>query len=280
MASPQDSNFLTYRSGRWLWISLAGAVALTLHYLDYRSRMVAYGGTVIGLVYGVLGTVIIGVLMYLGIRKRSYASGVGTVQGWVSAHVYLGLLTLLIIPLHAGFRFGLDVHTLAFVLLAGVVVSGVLGVVLYRNVPVRLTKHEAGLQADKIDKEINRLLSEMRSLVKDKSDQLVKQYQREVASVSGLKPSGWRVLWRGQGGDLLARRSAELTREMEVIPAQDQRAFHLLSQLILKKTQLEGNLLTQMQLRNAMQAWLYIHVPVSIAMIVAIALHVWVVFYY
>lgn len=274
------TSFLTYRGGRWFWISTLSAVGLTAHYLDYSSSTVAYGGTTIGLLYGVAGSLIIGMLMYLGIRKRTYTSGVGTLQGWVSAHVYLGLLTLVLIPMHAGFRFGWDVHTLAFVLLAIVVLSGVLGTVLYLTLPARLTKHEAGLQADKIDKEIGRLLSDIRSLVKDKSDAMVRLYHNEVAALQTRKPSGWSLLWRGLGGDVISKRAAELAQAVSAIPAEEQAAFRLLSQLLLKKAQLEVTLLHQMRIRNALQAWLYVHVPVSIAMIVTLTIHVIVVFYY
>ncbi len=280
MSKSLGNSFLTYRGGRWLWISVVGAVGLTLHYLHYRSQVVAYGGTLIGLTYGVIATIMIGVLMMLGIRKRSYASGVGTLQGWVSAHVYLGLLTLLLVPMHAGFRFGVDVHTLAFVLLAVVVVSGIVGILLYQYLPSRLTKYESGLQADKIDKEIAQLLSEMRNLVKNKSDALVRLYQAEVAKVNDLKVNGWSLLLRGSGGDLIARRSKELAEKVSSIPPEDQEAFHLMSQLLLQKTQLEANLFNQMRLRNAMQAWLYVHVPVSVAMVITVGIHVLIVFYY
>ncbi len=280
MSTQGDGTFLSYRGGRWLWISLICSIGLSLFYLDYQSRMLAYGGSTVGLIYGLLGTVLILLLMYLGIRKRSYASKVGTLKGWVSAHVYLGLLTLLIIPLHAGFRFGLDVHTLAFALLAIVVLSGVFGVILYQTVPLRLTKYETELQADKIDKEISRLFSEMRTLVKDKSDALVTLYQQEVTATSRTKPKGWAVLFKGKGGDPLARRTAELATWIPKIPVEDQPTFQSLSQLLLRKTQLEIHLLNQMQLRNAMQAWLYLHVPVSIAMLVAVVIHLWSVFYY
>ena len=202
------NSFLTYRSGLWLWISAATAVGLVFHYVSYQSRTVAYGGSIEGLLYGVAGTGLIAVLMYLGIRRRSYASSMGTLQGWVSAHVYLGLLTLLLIPMHAGFRFGWDVHTLAFVLLAIVVLSGVLGLFLYRTIPGRLTRYEAGQQADTIDPEIARLLSDMRALMKDKSDALVQIYKAELAASQSRDSKGWSLLLKGQGGDLLAERSA------------------------------------------------------------------------
>lgn len=275
------NSFLTYRSGRWLWISTASATGLILHYLfSYQSRTVTYGGSVEGLLYGAAGTGLIAVLMYLGIRRRSYASSTGMLQGWVSAHVYLGLLTLLVIPLHAGFRFGWDVHTLAFVLLVVVVVSGIVGLFLYRNIPGRLTRYEAGQQADKIDPEMARLLSDIRALVKDKSDILVQIYKEEVTTSQQRTPKGWSLLLRGLGSDLLAVRSADLAKRVSAIPPGDQVTFQIISQLLLKKTQLEVNLLRQMRLRNALQAWLYIHVPVSIAMVFAVGLHLVVVFLY
>jgi len=274
------NSLVTYRSGRWFWISAAAALGLALHYFVYQSRTVAYGGSIEGLLYGVAGTGLIAVLMYLGIRRRSYASSTGTLQGWVSAHVYLGLLTLLLIPMHAGFRFGWDVHTLAFVLLAVVVLSGVLGLFLYRNIPGRLTRYEAGQQADKIDPEMARLLADMLALVKDKSDALVQIYKAEVATSQHRVPMGWSLLLKGQGRDLLAMRSADLAKKVSGIPPEDQATFQILSQLLLKKTQLEVNLLHQMRLRNALQAWLYVHVPVSIAMVFAVGLHLVVVFLY
>ncbi len=280
MSKPGEGTFLSYRGGRWLWISLISSVALCLHYLDYQSRMLAWGGSTIGLIYGLIGTIIILVLMYLGIRKRSYASRMGTLKGWVSAHVALGLLTLLIIPLHAGFRFGFDVHTLAYVLLAIVVLSGIFGVVLYQAIPVRLTKYETELQSDKVDKEIARLLSEMRAQIKDKSDTLVSLYQQEISVMGAVNPKGWSLLFGGKGGDLLAQRTAQLATWIPKVPVEDQPTFQSVSQILLKKTQLEIHLLNQMQLRNAMQAWLYLHVPVSIAMLMTVAIHLWSVFYY
>lgn len=274
------TSFLTYRGGRWLWISTALAGAFVLHYAYYQSRNVAYGGSIEGLFYGVVGTALIAVLMYLGVRKRSYASGAGTLQGWVSAHVSLGTLTLLVIPLHAGFRFGWDVHTLAFALLAVVVLSGMIGIFLYRTIPERLTSYELSQQADKIDPEMARLLSDMRALVRDKSDALVQLYRAEVQRAQQSGQRSWSLLFRGQRSDLLAARSAELAENVSAIPPADQATYQILSQLLLKKAQLEVNLLHQMRLRNALQAWLYIHVPVSIAMVCAVGLHLVVVFLY
>ncbi|HRI39141.1 MAG TPA: hypothetical protein PLO50_11330 [Nitrospira sp.] len=276
----KESSFLTYGGSRWLWVSLISAVVCLLHYAYYQSRTVAYGGSAEGLLYGVIGTVLIGVLMYLGIRRRSYTSQLGSLQGWVSAHVYLGLLTVIVIPLHAGFRFGWDVHTLAFVLLIIVVGSGVIGISLYRVIPTRLTRLEMKQQADSIDPELDSLFKAMRTLVMAKSEMLVRLYQQELAATQRRTSSGWRLLWKGQTGDLLAEQSAFLAKKASLVPPEDRAAFQDLSQLLLKKTQLEIALQQQMGLRNALKAWLYIHVPVSIAMVCSLVVHVVVVFLY
>src|SRR5437773_217195 len=119
-------SLLTYGGKRYLWIGLIAGITLLLSYYYYYNarQLPPSGSTPMGLAYGWIGFIAILLLMFLGIRKRWHASHLGTVQGWTSSHVYLGLLTLLVIPMHAGFRFGWDVHTLAFVLLVIVVLSG------------------------------------------------------------------------------------------------------------------------------------------------------------
>jgi hypothetical protein len=274
-----ELSFLTYGGKRWLWIAVLSAIVLIISYLIYRQRTFPHGGTPMGLAYGAVGTIVILILMALGVRKRWYSSGLGTLQGWTSAHVYLGLLTLLLIPMHAGFKFRFDVHTLAFALLFLVVVSGMIGVVLYRVVPLRLTAYEQRIQADKIDTELNRLLAEMRLLARDKSDQFARVYQGEVSRLSSPHHRGWQILLTASRNPLLTK-SRELTRIVQHIPAAEHADFQKLSQLIMQTIQLEGNLTAQMRLRNAMQAWLYVHVPLSFAMMTAIAIHLMAVLYY
>lgn len=275
-----SENFLTYRNKRWMWFGIISAILLIISYLVYSRQTVPHGGTAMGLAYGVLGTGIILVLMALGIRKRRYSSALGTVQGWTSAHVYLGLLTLLIISMHAGFRFRPDVHTLAFVLLTIVVLSGILGVLLYLTIPPRLTKYEAGIQADKIDREITHIMEEIRTLSKDKSDAFADVYRREISRAHSRGHQGWRILFREPGDLMLSNRAQELAAAAPGIPSGEFAAFQSVSRLVMQRAQLETTLVAQMRLKNAMEAWLYVHVPVSIAMMIAIAVHVVVVFYY
>jgi len=136
-----------YRYGR-------GALVLTLLTLAlYTSQLFdtpqpPNGGTWQGYVLGTVGALLIVWLSCLGIRKRSYATRLGTVQGWTSAHVWLGFALLVVATLHSAAQFGWNVHTLAYVLMCLVVVSGVYGLYAYSHMPSRLSENSAGKGRD------------------------------------------------------------------------------------------------------------------------------------
>ena len=276
-----QGTLLTYGSKRYLWGAVIGTVALLLSYSYYARTTIPSGSTVWGLVYGWIGLIAILVLMFLGIRKRWYFSHLGTLQGWTSAHVYLVLLTLLIIPLHAGFQFGWNVHTLAYVLLVVVVLSGIVGLLIYLTVPVILTTHESGMLPDMLGAEIDQILKEMKQLAADKPGIFQHLYQEEARRCRELKSQGWRILFtRVDPGAILAQRTRDLHEQLADIPATDQEGFSRFAGMVLRRTELEAYLAGQMRLKNGLQAWLYVHVPVSIAMVAAVGIHLLVVLYY
>lgn len=272
---------LTYANKRYLWGTVIGAVVLLLSYFYYAGRMIPFGGTAWGLVYGWMGLISILVLMLLGIRKRWYSSRLGTLEGWTSAHVYLGLLALLIIPLHAGFHFGWNVHTFAYVLLVIVVLSGVLGIVIYLRIPIILTGHESGMLPDRIETAVNQILKEMRQLASDNPGLFQVLYDEEVRRCRALKHWGWRILFTRVDSDaILARRMHDLRTLFADIPPTEQENFSKFTSLVLQKTHLEAYLAGQMRLKNALQSWLYVHVPASIALVAAVSVHLVVILYY
>ncbi len=272
---------LTYGNKRYLWGAVIGAVALLLSYAYYARTTIPSGGTVWGLVYGWIGLIAILVLMFLGIRKRWYFSRLGTLQGWTSAHVYLGLLILLIVPMHTGFQFGWNVHALAYVLLVVAMLSGVVGLFIYLTVPAILTTHESGMLPDMLEAEINQILKEMKQLAAAKPGIFQSLYQEEARRCRELKSQGWRILFTPiDPNAILAQRTHDLHNLLAEIPATDQEGFSKFAGLVLRKTELEAYLAGQMRLKNALQAWLYVHVPVSIAMVAAVGVHLLVVLYY
>src|SRR5690606_26863040 len=97
-------NVLLYARGRYLWWSLALTLACVVLYFTQGDAQPPNGGTWQGYVLGTLGALLIVWLLALGIRKRRYSSTLGTVQGWTSAHVYLGSALLVIGTLHSGLQ--------------------------------------------------------------------------------------------------------------------------------------------------------------------------------
>ena len=110
-------SFLSHAGGRWLKLGLLLIAASIAAYAWHDPAAGPNGGTWLGYTLGTIGALLILWLALLGARKRSYRSNLGTVKGWTSAHVWLGLSLLIIATLHSGFQFGWNIHTFAWALM-------------------------------------------------------------------------------------------------------------------------------------------------------------------
>jgi hypothetical protein len=133
---------LDRRQSRWAVGAGAAAVISLAAYIVYvvLSPNGARGGSLAGLFFAALGTGVIVFECLLSLRKKYPASPLGRVKTWLSAHVWLGLLSFLLILEHSGFRWG---HSLAAVLMwifAAILVSGIFGVVMQNYIPRRMTE--------------------------------------------------------------------------------------------------------------------------------------------
>ena len=129
------TGILKHGGRRYLWWALILTAISTLVYLSQDASQPPSGGTWQGYGLGGLGVLLILWLAWLGIRKRSYKRNSGTIRGWVSAHVYLGLTLPVIATLHCAFQFGANIHTLAYVLMMIVIISGGYGLYVYLRFP-------------------------------------------------------------------------------------------------------------------------------------------------
>ena len=275
-------NFLAYRRYFWGKLTLATVLVLVLSYNIYSQRVAPHGGTTVGLIYGILGFLAILLLMYYGMRKRSYTAKHWSLRAWLSFHVYIGTLTLLIIPLHAGFKFGFDIHTLAYVLLAIVVVSGIVGAVLYLVLPGRFSRFGEELTyGPGSDAEISQIIRQMRALYVDKSQEFVDICQAEIEYGMPRRHVGWDLLWRKSATPTtLTQHIQDFQTSLDSIPETEHAAFQNLARLATQKRDLEYRMVEQMRLQNLLEAWLYVHLPVSIVMLVVVIIHILVVCYY
>src|SRR5712671_2420604 len=115
------------------WIHLPGSL------IQEPTEHHTVGGTPLGLWFGSISLAIFIFAALLSLRKKIPLWRVGTVQRWLRAHIWLTILTIPLVILHSGFRFGGGMTTFLMVLYGIVMVSGFYGLFLQHIMP-RLMK--------------------------------------------------------------------------------------------------------------------------------------------
>jgi hypothetical protein len=276
-----NESILGFKRGRYLKVALAlctAALVLYVWYVPPLPYSKAYGGTWVGYTLGTVAAVLVLFLFALGLRKRSYRSTFGSVHEWTSAHVYLGLSVVLIATLHCAFEFGWNIHTYAYALLVTVVGSGIAGVYAYLRFPRLLTKnlgedtlHTLALKIADLDRQC----SELAVHLPDRINNAVMHARK--ARIGGS--FGQRIA--GNGGRCPTRVACEALRRLGANLVGQQANLH--QQLLLAMTR-RSSLLDRarrdLQLSALLQVWLYVHVPLSFALLAALIAHVVAVFYF
>jgi hypothetical protein len=264
-------SFLKHKGFRWLWIALALSGISIAGYLMIDQQPRPNGGSWYGYTLGTIGFGLIIWLSLLGARKRRINPGVWSLKAWTSAHVYLGLALIVIGTLHTGFQIGWNVHTLAYVLMLLVIITGIYGVVVYATLPASLSANRNEMtRAQMLDAltAIDRQLeSAAQPLGRAEADLVIAALAQDVfaggplARLTGSYPgcATTRAL-RGMGG------SGEATT----------RVAALLEKRREQLDQIRGAL----RIRAMLEIWLFIHIPLTIALIAALTAHVISVFFY
>ncbi len=125
----------------WAMISTGILLVAGVTYVIYASSSPngAHGGSVAGLIYGIVGTLMMVFAGLLAGRKRVPHWRLGSAKFWLKGHLWLGTLSFPLILFHAGFGWGGLLENILWVTFAIVVVSGFLGVALQHYMPRLLT---------------------------------------------------------------------------------------------------------------------------------------------
>ncbi|MEM7482970.1 MAG: hypothetical protein AAF481_17480 [Acidobacteriota bacterium] len=272
------------RSAGRLWrrISLAALVVLVALYVWQAQEAYAHGGSALGLILGFLALALILLLLFYGVRKRRYRNTAGRMETWLQSHIYLGALCLVVALLHTGFRFQDRLALAAFAVLAAVVLSGLLGAILYASVPRLLTEVESDLSVAEMDDRLHQLAGSMARLAAGKSA-LFGRIQRSVLAES--RPgrfAGWRLALgpsrapaASKGGDPPAWEA--LLDRVDPAEREDLRRLLVLSR---QHKELHQKLRYQQRYRNLLEAWLWLHLPLSLVLLVLVLAHSVTALYY
>ena len=282
----QHQSILGYKGGRYLKLALLACAAAIGAYAWHEPPTVhlkPYGGTWLGYTLGTVAAVLIVWLMLLGVRKRRYRNALGSLQGWTSAHVYLGTSLLVIATLHSAFEFGWNIHTLAYALMVVVIVSGFFGIYVYLHYPELMTRNAGNETLETLLAKVADLDLRCRRLALDLPDEInavvasaTRAATREMTHTGrlSLRPS----LKPKEDATLIACNTLKkLGRELRGDQAK------LNEQLLTEMTRKRGftdRIRNDLRYRSLLQLWLYFHVPLSFALLAALIAHVVVVFYY
>ena len=266
---------------RWRIISLILLAILVVSYVWYeKSEGYTHGGSGMGLLYGLIALLLILLLLFFGVRKRWYRSTWGTLEEWLQSHIYVGLFTFVLIVAHTGFRFEDQIAVALMIVVTLVVLSGVVGAILYKTVPRMLTEVDANLPVSAISDEMNQLTRSMSRIASGKSGPFQKVYKTLVRESMPQPLAGWLLLVKGTPGGGVTSRSDDWSSLLGLVPEEEQPALRQLLVLSRQQKELHLRLISQQRYRNLLDAWLYVHLPLSLAMIILIVAHLWGVVYY
>jgi hypothetical protein len=294
-------SILTYAKSRYLWISLILLLGSIAAYIWHDPGGPPNGGTWLGYTLGTISALLIVWLMFFGIRKRQYLQNVGTLRGWLSAHIFLGTTLILLVLLHAGFQIGWNIHTFTYVLMLIVIFSGFFGLFAYLRYPSMMTRNRESATRDAMLDEVAEIDQNALALA-DGIDPKI--HAVVLRSIGNTKLGGgvWTQLRAHDGSDLaleslhkaLADREKKTESKTSEMPtmfamvdflaerATDKQgeAMRKLIDLISRKKSLATKVARDIQFQAMMEIWLYFHVPISFALLAALIAHIVSSFFY
>lgn len=292
----------------WAWASLAITVAGTASYVSYvASRPYgASGGSWVGLAYGIVGTAFMVFAALLAGRKKVRTWRIGSAQAWLRAHIWLALLAVPFILFHAGFRLGGPLTSWLMILFGVVTASGIFGVVVQQLLPTRMAvqvprettlgqiQHvREGLAADAYE-----LVASVVGEIPEATEERARIAEEEA--IQAARPGYWKKTAREKPTDepapeadrlrgiyleevrpYLQRMASKGTTSRDALP--DLRAREVdapeewrgvlprLAELCEETRQLE----VQRRLHRVLHNWLFLHAPISFALLILAAFHVY-----
>lgn len=289
---PTHESFLVYQRGVHAWraaLLAAGAAAL---YIVQNLRGDSMGRTWVSYILGTIGALLIVWLTLLGLRKRSYHSSLGTVEGWLSAHVYFGGALLLIATLHSEGKVQINIHGAAYVLMCLVIATGLYGVYSYRRYPMLMMRNRGGYSRRQLLQEIAELDGKCESVARNLGEEVLTVIRSAIdRTVLG---GSWSQLVRGRDASMVALPGVNGASRSRFRANPDQKTviaylserlgksggaaetlwFQELIDLCAKRQNALQRVRTDIRLQTLLSAWLKLHVPLTFALWGALTAHI------
>lgn len=233
-----------------------------------------------GLSYGTAAAILLAGAALLALRRRmtriALASGLGNARAWLQFHLYGGALFLLLTFMHSGFRQPQGILTWwLWFLSIYVTASGLVGVLLQKWIPRILT---SGLAIEVVYERIPELIreiSEKAGALMQTCAEPVKDFYKNKVALALATPQPRLIYCLDITGGIQSRlKQFEYLRRL--LPAVDKEKLNKLEAFYKTKLEIDAHYTLQRILRW----WLLTHVPVSLVLLILLALHLFTVLYY
>ena len=221
------------------------------------------GGTAIGLGFGIAGYAVMLFEGLLGARKKVPIWRLGRASTWMRGHLWLGILTLPLILFHAGFAFRGPLTAVLMILLVIVVSSGVLGAILQHYLPRAITTR---VPMETIYEEIPHVRAQLR----EEAEQLVTTLAFEAEHDDKVR---FREAYAHSIRPFLDAPDTASAPLFDSLRLAAPSAFHPALDDLENICEEERQLSRQRRLYHWLHAWLLVHVPLSVALLLLGGIH-------
>lgn len=236
----------------------------------------------LGVTCGIVGGIIVFFEMLILPRKWYRGKRLGRTRAWMAWHIWMGLICLPVILVHAGFGFGGPLTTVTLILFLITTFSGVWGLIMQQWLPQKMLEDIPG---ESIASQIDRL-----------GNSLAEEASRSVTALVSVRPeeeSVEPVVGGLLAAELVAFRDEVLipylqdgsrSRSPLATPADAEQRFARLREAVppaarqtLDRLQELADLRRRWDRQSRLHIWLHnwllIHLPVSVAMTSLMVLH-------
>ncbi len=284
-----QTGFLANRT--WLWVGIIISVIAIVAFFAHEPVQGRDGSTIVGYGLGGFSALIVLYLSWLGVKKRRFASSTGRRRNSVSAHVFLGLALIVTATLHTGFEFEWSVHTLGYVLLMIVILSGIWGITVYSGIPDKMGRNVSEMIIEKkrhdqsdleqLEEDVEDLDRKMGRALQFLPDQFRApvQLSLEKTKIGG----GLMSILSGSSAGCASAKAYDQIREIFDNGNWGEEERKRVSELVAdmsRKRELAACLRRDGRYRALLSLWLWFHVPLTVALIVTLIIHVVLVFFY
>lgn len=212
-------------------------------------------------------------LTFFNARKKLPFIPLLRASTWMQIHIYVGYFAMFLCCLHAGFRLpsgGLE--TTVAVLFALVSLSGVVGLILSRVLPARLTVHGENLVFERIPGMRRELREEVEDLVvksteSAESSTIADFYRKNLAGYFDRPMHcGSHLFGSAKPLHQLLEQIDSLGRYLD----EDERKV---MKQIADRVRAKDNLDFQWHVQGALKLWLFAHIPITFALLLFAVTH-------